>query len=121
MADLVQLPGVLNIRCVNGDELNAAVDVNRDVTGYSFTTVIYSTTVRGAGGGDGSLVSIGSTITTPSLQVVSPTAGQMLIGLTETQTAMLVPGNTYRWYIRAVAPGAITRTIVSGDVVTVAP
>lgn len=121
MADFVQLPGTLNFRIVNADEVNAAVTLNRDVTGYQFSTVIYSTTVRGAGGGDGFVTSIGATVTAPTLGIVSQTAGTMIVGLSETQTAMLVPGQTYRWYLRAVAPGDVTRTILSGDIITVAP
>jgi hypothetical protein len=121
VADLKQLPGQLNLRFVNGDELNAPIALNRDITGYSFITYIYSTTVTGSIGGDGPLVSIGRTVTQPTLGIVSATAGTMIMGLSETQTSMLTPGNTYRWFIRAVAPGDVTRTIISGDVVTVAP
>lgn len=121
MADFVQLPGTLNFRVVNADEVNAAVNLNRDITGYTLTTVIYSTTVTGSGGGDGSVTTIGQTITSPTLGIVSQTAGTMIVGLSETQTAMLTPGQTYRWYLRAVAPGQVTRTILSGDVITVAP
>lgn len=121
MADFVQLPGVLNFRVVNSDEVNAAVNLNRDVTGYQFTTAIYVTNVQGTGGGDGFLRSIGATVTRPTIGIVSQTAGTMIVGLSETQTAMLVPGVTYRWFLRAVAPGDVTRTILSGDVITVAP
>jgi hypothetical protein len=121
VADFVQLPGTLNFRVVSGDEVNAAVNLTRDISGYTFTTAIYSTNVTGGGGGDGSLVSIGQTITVPALGIVAATAGTMIVGLTETQTATLVPGQTYRWYLRGVAPGDVTRTILSGDVVTVAP
>lgn len=121
MADFVQLPGTLNIRCVAGDELSAAVNLNRNVTGYQFATYIYSTSVTGAGGGDGTLVGIGPTVTQPTLGIVSQTAGTMIVGLSEAQTSLLTPGNPYRWFIRAVAPGEVTRTIISGDIVTVAP
>lgn len=120
-ATVVQLPGELNVRCVAGDELNFAVDLNRNITGYQFATFIYSAPVIGAGGGEGTVVGIGPTVTQPSLGIVAQTAGTMIVGLSETQTSLLTPGNTYRWFIRAVAPGEVTRTIISGDIVTVAP
>lgn len=121
MADFVQLPGALNFRIVAGDEVNAAVNLNRDISNYSFSTVVYLAGATGVGGGNGSVTSIGRTITRPTLGIVAATAGQMVVGLSETQTMMLVPGTPYRWYLRAVAPGDVTRTILSGDVVTVAP
>lgn len=122
MPDVVQLPGNLGFRLVKGDELSVALNLNRDITNYSFTTYIYSTSVTGGGGGgDGTLVGIGTTITQPTLGIVAETAGKMIIGLSEQQTNLLTPNQTYRWFLRAVAPGDITRTLLSGDVVTVAP
>lgn len=121
MADFVQLPGTLNFRVTFGDEVNTAINLNRDVTGYSFSTVIYRANVQGAGGGDGAVTTIGQTITQPTVGVVSSATGELNFGLTEAQTLLLTPGVPYRWYLRAVAPGDVTRTLISGDVVTVAP
>jgi hypothetical protein len=45
----------------------------------------------------------------------------MTVALSETQTNLLSPSSTYRWYLRWVAPGQITRTIISGSVTAVAP
>jgi len=121
LADFVQLPGDLSFRIVNGDEVNAAVNLNRDITGYQFTTYIYSSPTTGAGGGTGSFTAIGPTVTQPVLSIVSQTAGTIILALSEQQTALLSPGTPYRWFLRAVAPGEVTRTILSGTVTAVAP
>lgn len=122
MADVVQLPGVLNFRVVSGDEITVALNLNQDITGYTFTSQIYQANVVGYGGGGGSsLTSIGQTVTQPTLGIVSATAGTMLVGMSEYQTSLLTPGTTYRWYLRAVAPGEITRTLLAGEYTTVAP
>lgn len=122
MAQVSQLPGVLDFQLVKGDECTVALNLGFDVTGYTFSSVIYSTVVTGAGGGDGStLTSVGATVTQPTLGVVAATAGSMLVGVSESQTNMLTPGSTYRWYLRAVAPGEITRTLLAGTFQTVAP
>lgn len=121
MADFIQLPGTLNFRVVFGDEVNTAINLNRNISGYAFSTVIYRANVSGGGGGDGSVTTVGQTITQPTVGVVSASTGELSFGLTEAQTLLLTPGVPYRWYLRAVAPGDVTRTLISGDVVTVAP
>lgn len=122
MAEVVQLPGALSFRVVKGDEITVALNLGFDITGHTFSTQIYRAVVTGYGGGGGeTLTSIGQTITQPTLGIVSQTAGTMLVGVSENQTNLLAPGTTYRWYLRAVAPGDITRTILAGDFTTVAP
>ena len=121
MADFVQLPGVLGLRFVRGDELNVSVNLNRDVSNHTFESYVYSVTTVLGEGGAGSLTGIGTTITAPTIGITSATAGSMIIGLTEAQTSLLSPAGTYRWYLRWVAPGEITRTILAGSVTAVAP
>jgi hypothetical protein len=67
------------------------------------------------------LSGVGTTITQPTIGIPDPTTGSMVIGLSETQTKLLSPTQTYRWYLRWIAPGEITRTIISGSVTAVAP
>ena len=69
----------------------------------------------------GSLSTIGETVVQPTIGISDTATGTMVIGLNETQTRTLTPGVSYRWYLRWVAPGEITRTIISGSVATVAP
>ena len=106
---------------MNGDEVNLAVTLQKDVTGYSFESYIYQSDTTTAGGGVGSLSGIGTTVTQPTIGISNATTGAMIIGLSEAQTRILSPGTTYRWYLRWVSPTDITRTIISGSVTAVAP
>lgn len=121
MADFVQLPGVLNLQAVSGDECNIALSLQRSVAGYSWESYVYRTDVTTTGGGVGSLNGIGITVAQPTIGISDTATGTMVIGLNETQTRSLTPGVGYRWYLRWVAPGEVTRTIVSGAVTMVAP
>jgi hypothetical protein len=121
VADFVQLPGVLNVTAVNGDECNIALSLQRNISGYSWESYVYRSEVTTTGGGVGSLSGLGVTVVQPTIGISDTANGTMVIGLNETQTRSLTPGVGYRWYLRWVAPGQITRTIVSGNVTTVAP
>lgn len=121
MATFSQLPGELSIQLVPGDEVNIALNLQRSVAGYSFTSFIYQSSVAGSGGGVSSFSGIGQTVTAPTIGVVDASTGSMILGLSEAQTALLSPSEGYRWYLRWVAPGVITRTIISGSVTAVAP
>ena len=120
--EFVQLPGDLGLRFIRGDEVNVAISLQRDVTNYSFTSYIYNSTSITAGGGVlGGVNTTGATVVQPTLSVVNASTGSLVLGLSETQTAALSPTGSYRWYLRWVAPGDITRTIVSGSVTAVSP
>lgn len=122
MPTFSQLPGDLSIQLVPGDEVNLAVNLQRSVVGYTFTSFIYQSDITGTGGGGvSSFSNIGQTVTAPTIGVTDASSGAMILGLSETQTALLSPSGSYRWYLRWVAPGEITRTIVSGSVTAVAP
>jgi hypothetical protein len=121
VATFSQLPGDLGLTFVSGDECNIALNLQRNVTNYSFTSYIYRTDIISTDGGLGSFSSIGQTITAPTIGIPNATTGSMILGLSETQTGLLSPGTSYRWFLRWVAPGEITRTIISGSVTAVAP
>lgn len=121
MADFTLLPGELNLRAVRGDEWNIAINLQRDVSNYAWESYIYQSDTITAGGGAGSLSGVGTTITQPTIGISNASTGAMVIGLSEVQTKLLSPTQTYRWYLRWVAPGEITRTIISGSVTAVAP
>lgn len=104
-----------------GDECNVALNLQRSVVGYTFTSFIYQSDITGTGGGAGSINGIGQTVTAPTIGITDASTGAMVLGLSETQTALLSPTQNYRWYLRWVAPGEITRTIISGSVTAVAP
>jgi hypothetical protein len=91
------------------------------VVGYTFTSFIYQSDITGTGGGAGSINGIGRTVTAPTIGISDASTGSMILGLSESQTALLSPNQNYRWFLRWVAPGEVTRTIISGSVTAVAP
>jgi len=113
MAVFEQLPGTLDVYCTVGDEVPLALDFARNITGYTLTSAVYvySQTVPSSGGV--AVPQAGATMFTPSLTVVNATTGTVLLGVSETQTALLSPLGSYRWYVRWVNNG-VTRTVVSG-------
>jgi hypothetical protein len=115
-----QLPAQLNVSFVPGDEVNIALDFSNDLTGYVFQNAIFQVGVVATGGG-GFFDSAGQTVTSFVVSAVDLAAGQVVIGLSETQTALLSPSASYRWYFRWISPGLVTRTVLSGAVTPVAP
>lgn len=122
MAVFTQLPGTLDITFVQGDEVAVALDFDRDLAGYSITAPIYVTAVFASGGGGSSFVeTVGQVATNFVVSATNLAQGQLLMGLAESQTALLSPGIAYRWYLRWVDPGLVTRTVLSGTVTVVNP
>jgi hypothetical protein len=112
-----QLPGELSLEFVQGDELAVALDFDRNLTGFTIETKVYVTAVFASGlGGAGSVETVGATAATFTISPTDLTAGQITIGLTETQTALLSPSVAYRWYMRWVDTTLFTRTVLSGTV-----
>lgn len=122
MGTFSQLPGTLDITCVQGDEVSIALDFDRNLTGYTLTAPIYVSAVYStAGGGSGTVTTVGETATTFAISNTSLANGQLLIGLSEVQTAALSTSIAYRWYMRWVDTGLVTRTVLSGTLTVVAP
>lgn len=119
-----QLPGSLDLLFVAGDELNVAITLGQNVTGYTFTAGIYpsSTSVFSGGSAVSTVYSrSGADAATFATTVSAASTGTLTIGLSEAQTSGLTPGTAYRWYLTWVATGGITRTILSGNVTVSAP
>jgi hypothetical protein len=115
MATFSQLPGTLDIVFVKGDEVSIALDFDRDLTGHTITTAIYVTAVYATGGGgSGFVTGVGETATTFAIQNTNLAAGQITIGLTESQTDALSPAIAYRWWMKWVDAANVTRTVLSG-------
>jgi hypothetical protein len=122
MPTFEQLPGDLTVTFIVGDELNFTLGLGTSVTGYTFTAGVYVVSTNGFfGGGGGTVNAVGATAITPTITVVNASAGTLAWGVSEEQTATLSPAIKYRHFVRWVAPGGITRTIVSGDFVPKAP
>lgn len=122
MAEFTQLPGELNLRFVQADQIKVACDFDVNVTGYTITNAIYVKNVFAAGGGGGGFVTtVGATVTSFDQVLTDAAAGQVLLDLPEEKSALLSPGIGYRWYLRWVDTGGTTRTVLSGDVTVVNP
>ena len=126
MATFSQLPGTLDITFVggggNGDEVALALDFDRDLTGYTITAPIYVASVYAStGGGEGLVTTVGATATSFVVQPTDLSQGRVTIALTETQTGNLSSSVAYRWYMRWVSPGLVTRTVLSGTVTVANP
>lgn len=122
MAEFTQLPGNLNLKFVQGDQLRVNCDFDLDITGYTVTNSIYVTSVYAAGGGgSGYVTTIGSTVTSFDQTVTNAGSGQVLLDLPENKSALLSPGIGYRWYLRWIDLSGVTRTVLSGDITSVNP
>lgn len=122
MPTVSQLPGDLTIQFVVGDELNFTIDLDVDVTGYTFTAGVYVVSTNGFfGGGGGTVSAVGATAFTPSITIADAAAGTVLWGASEAQTSTLSPAIKYRHFVRYATPAGVTRTIVSGDFIPKAP
>lgn len=117
MADYAILPSTLNISFVRGDEFGMLLDFDQSLSGFSFITDIYA--IASVSGG---VVTRGPTLTTFEITPVDPpgvedlSSGKINLSLTETQTQSFDLTKSYRWYLRWVAPGGVTRTVLSGSI-----
>lgn len=122
MATLPQLPATLDISLIPGDELQFSAEFNRDLTGYTFDTSIHQMAYVPSSSGRGGLVlSQGASIGSFALSVLDASQGRMVLGLSEATTALLSTNEIYRWNMRWVAPGSVTRTVISGQITARAP
>jgi hypothetical protein len=117
------LPGQLDVTFVVGDEVNIAINLGVNVTGYTLQSAVYVSSSAGfAGGGGGTVTTVGATAATPAIQVVTASTGSIIWSLTEAQTAALSPAITYYWYLRWITPStSMTRTILAGSCIPRAP
>jgi hypothetical protein len=106
------LPDTLDLRFVSGDELSVMLDFSENLTGYTFSTSIYEVTqvVNGA------VVATATFSRNFTITPVDLATGRLNLSLNETDTGFFSAAITYRWYLRWVAPGVVTRTVVSGTI-----
>ena len=117
------LPGQLDVTFVAGDEVNVAINLGVNITGYTLQSAVYVASTGGfQGGGGGTVSTVGATAATPTIQVVTASTGSIIWSLTEAQTASLTPAYKYLWYLRWVTPSTtMTRTILAGSCIPRAP
>jgi hypothetical protein len=123
MAEFVALPGTLNVQMTKGDEFSILVDLDIDVTNFTWAAIIYAVSTTSTFANPGGVSSQGATVAafTVTFTNVMAAAGQVNLSLTEQQTDALVPGTSYRWYLRGVSPAMVTRTYLSGSFTVYAP
>jgi len=115
-----QLPGELNLSLTVGDEFGMLVDLDFDATNFTWSAIVYETTISNTATTLG-VNTQGATVATFAVTDVVAANGQINVSLTETQTAALVPTTLYRWYLRGVSPALVTRTYLSGTLTPYAP
>lgn len=109
------LPAALNCNVVKGDEFGMSLDFDIALTNYTnWSAIVFSTTRSVTSNYPGGINTQGETAATFTVSVTSEANGLVNLSLTELQTANLNEAFSYRWFIRADAPGAVTRTFVSG-------
>lgn len=115
------LPGDLNLSLVTGDEFGMLVDLDFDVTNFSWTGIVYESTTASTFGNPSGVTTQGVTAATFTITTVNGPTGVLNLSLTENQTAALLPSTTYRWYLRGVSPAQVTRTYLAGTFTVRAP
>jgi hypothetical protein len=121
MSEFIALPGPLNISLTVGDEFGMLADLSIDTTGFTWTAIVYEAATTVSFVNPSGVSTQGATAATFAITVVNAAAGQVNLSLTEIQTAALNPATTYRWYLRGVSPGIVTRTYLSGTLKAYAP
>lgn len=110
MATISILPASLTLRCFSGDEFKITLDFDVDLSGYTLDSDIYRFGTPTVVDGQSSTPS--TSVDQFTITVLSATTGTVRLSLTETQTAAL--DGTYRFFVRWVAPGGVTRTVLNG-------
>ena len=119
--EFLALPGPLNISLTIGDEFGFVSDLSIDTTGFTWTAIVYETATTVSFVNPSGVSTQGATAATFAITVVNAAAGQINLSLTELQTTALSPATSYRWYLRGVSPGLVTRTYLSGTLKAYAP
>lgn len=94
------LPGLLNVRVVQGDAFSCGVDFTVDLTAYTVEAEIYST-------------ASGDTVKALTTNAALAADGKINVSLTPEQTAAL-PRGTYRWRLTWQSGGSNRRTALYG-------
>jgi hypothetical protein len=113
------LPGELDLVFIKGDEVGVLLTLeNQNLTGFTFDSHVYSLATVGTGSGLGAGVSVaaGQTAVQITVTPVAVTAGRINISMSEIQTNQLQADGQYRWWLKTISPGLVTRTVVAGDV-----
>lgn len=114
------VPETLDLTVCKGDEFGCAFEfaesgAAKDLTGYTFTAAVFEITRTVNSSYPGGFDSQGADVESFAITYTNLPNGELSLALTETQTAAISETGTYRWFLRGVAPGTITRTYISGS------
>jgi hypothetical protein len=115
------LPASLDLVVIKGDEFGMDLAFDISLTSYTWTAEVYRSTRTANSNYPGGLSTEGPTAATFTVNVVNAANGQLNIAMDETTTDGLDEATAYRWFLRGVAPGAVTRTYISGSFTVRAP
>lgn len=115
------LPASLDLIVLKGDEFGMDLDFNISLTSFTWTAEVFESTKTVNSNYPGGLSTEGATAATFTVNVVDAANGQLNLALDETITDGLDEAVSYRWYLRGVSPGGVTRTYVSGSFTVRAP
>jgi len=121
---VAQLPAEFPIALVPGDELNFALRFNLDLTGYTLEGKVYDSSLAAPTLLTFPVVTATVETTTPEDPEEDPVTTTLVeVSFDEQATAQLTPlqARRWRWYLRWVSPGGVTRTILSGPITSRAP
>ncbi|MBU6222278.1 MAG: hypothetical protein KGR24_05940 [Planctomycetes bacterium] len=118
---VIQIPADLPIELVQGDELSFALQFNDDrEDDYTWQSGVYNASLVNPTNVFSPALEIDVETDTPE-EGDPVTTTTVIVSFTETQTQLLTPRQNWRWFIRWVAPGGVTRTIISGQISSRAP
>lgn len=100
MADITQVPGVLNITTTQGDDLSILLDFDITLTSYTFSSKIKRAD------------------TLYTITVVNTDLSTGKITLTASNTLLeTIPNGEYSWYLDWVTDASVNRRVLSGKFV----
>jgi len=115
------LPASLDLVVLKGDQFGMDLDFDISLASFTWTAEVFSSARTVNSNYPGGLATQGATAATFTVNVVDAANGQLNLALDETVTEELDEATSYRWYLRGVAPGAVTRTYISGSFTVRAP
>lgn len=115
MATFEILPAELDCIIATSNEFGMVLDFSTDLTGFSWSAEVFEVTRSVSSSFPGGLNVRGDTAAVITVTVIDAAAGQISLAMQESVVSQLSETQTYRWEITGVAPGAVTRTYVSGS------
>jgi hypothetical protein len=112
VATISSLPETVDLEFVIGDEFTFEVNLGLNVTGYTLQAKLFKVTHFSA---NGDIIGW-EFLNTFTQSPIDLSQGRLNLTLNESQTDSMHPDENYRWNLRWIAPGTITKTVRAGKV-----